>query len=581
MKKNKALKRFISLIVAISMIFTLGLTVLAQNSGALTLGTSVDTTTVNSSSRYYYTFTPTVTGAYTLTAKRYNNSAGSGRITIYTSVTGSSGYETFSGEVATYNVTSTRNQTFPTTGTLQLQAGTTYYFRVRSSNSYGTTNSRMTMTLNKNFATITFNGNGSTSTMDNFYPTLNTASSLPACTMTRDGYEFAGWATSAAGDVVYADKASVTPTGDMTLYALWNEIYTIQYNANSGSGTTPASQTGTSGSTITLPSGGVTRNNYHLMGWSTSRTPGASDTIYPLGGEYTITGNTTLYAVWGRTLTYNNNGGTGSIEDVYALVGSTVVLPGTDAGISREGATLVGWGTSRGATSYTAPGGDYQMPNQNRTLYAIWRSTLTFDSNGGTGTIQPRSIAPGTLTYLPSTGITRTGYGLRGWDESSTATTPAHSVSTYYTLNGDTTLYAVWGPQLTYNGNGGTGFIQGGTYDYNYQVQLSSNTGYQRYTRNDYTILGWARSADATAPEFGLGGTLTITEPTTLYAVWGRNTTFEPNGGVGNIPSIISYPDQRSHFLPKVSQETDTPWQDGHFLLTVRRRTTNSALPIR
>lgn len=44
------------------------------------------------------------------------------------------------------------------------------------------------------------------------------------------GYDFLGWATTAAGSKAYDASQSVTPTSNMTLYALWKEhTYQIQY----------------------------------------------------------------------------------------------------------------------------------------------------------------------------------------------------------------------------------------------------------------------------------------------------------------------------------------------------------------
>ena len=364
---------------------------------------------------------------------------------------------------------------------------------------------------------------------------------LPDSGFSRTGYELAGWDTSSTATTpTYALGAEYTISGNEDLYAVWNQIYTVSFDKNDGSGTTITPMTGTAGTTITLPSSGYTRWGYELIGWAESKSSTA--TILPLGSTYTITGNKTLYAVWGQVLSFNANNGTGSINPILARRNSYIVLPGLNAGISREGYTLVGWGTSSTSTNYRDPESTYQMPNSNRTLYAIWQGTLSFSANGGSGSINSRALVIGATTSLPSAGVTRTGYGLRGWDTSATATVPSHRGGTDYTFNGNTTLYAVWGPQLSYNGNGGTGSIQTMTYDTNTEVTLSSNTGYQKFTKDGYTILGWARSADATAPEFGLGGTLTITEPTTLYAVWGRNLAFAPNGGTGEIPSILAVP---------------------------------------
>ena len=46
---------------------------------------------------------------------------------------------------------------------------------------------------------------------------------LRANTFTREGYNFGGWATEPAGSTVYADRASVTLSSDITLYAHWTQ----------------------------------------------------------------------------------------------------------------------------------------------------------------------------------------------------------------------------------------------------------------------------------------------------------------------------------------------------------------------
>ena len=54
---------------------------------------------------------------------------------------------------------------------------------------------------------------------------IENSGNLPACSFRRSGYTFQGWATSADGQVVYADKAEITATandkGPVTLYAKW------------------------------------------------------------------------------------------------------------------------------------------------------------------------------------------------------------------------------------------------------------------------------------------------------------------------------------------------------------------------
>ncbi len=69
---------------------------------------------------------------------------------------------------------------------------------------------------------MTFDTNGGTGTMAAQSVQAGTARPLTPCAFTRSGYIFAGWNTKADGSgTAYADGASVTLTGDLTLYAQW------------------------------------------------------------------------------------------------------------------------------------------------------------------------------------------------------------------------------------------------------------------------------------------------------------------------------------------------------------------------
>jgi len=71
--------------------------------------------------------------------------------------------------------------------------------------------------------------------------------------------------------------------------------YTVTFNINGGTGTTPTAQTVTSGSSITLPSGnGLTKAGYTFDGWNTN----ANGMGQNYTNTYTPTGNITLYAKW-------------------------------------------------------------------------------------------------------------------------------------------------------------------------------------------------------------------------------------------------------------------------------------------
>ncbi len=73
-------------------------------------------------------------------------------------------------------------------------------------------------------ATVTFDANGGTGTMDALPVTVGETVKLTANAFTRDGYTFAGWNTKADGTgTAYADLAEVEVTEDLTLYAQWTK----------------------------------------------------------------------------------------------------------------------------------------------------------------------------------------------------------------------------------------------------------------------------------------------------------------------------------------------------------------------
>lgn len=72
--------------------------------------------------------------------------------------------------------------------------------------------------------TITFDPNGGRGEMDAQEALKNKAAKLNKNEYTRDGYSFKEWNTKADGSGdSFKDEASVTPSGDMTLYAQWEE----------------------------------------------------------------------------------------------------------------------------------------------------------------------------------------------------------------------------------------------------------------------------------------------------------------------------------------------------------------------
>jgi hypothetical protein len=73
--------------------------------------------------------------------------------------------------------------------------------------------------------------------------------------------------------------------------------YTLTYNANGGSGGVPAASTHTGGASVTLANGGgLSYTGKDFKGWN--KAANGSGAYHGAGSAFTITANTTLYAVW-------------------------------------------------------------------------------------------------------------------------------------------------------------------------------------------------------------------------------------------------------------------------------------------
>ena len=73
--------------------------------------------------------------------------------------------------------------------------------------------------------------------------------------------------------------------------------------------------------------------------------------------------------------------------------------------------------------------------------------TLTYDGNGGTCTTPATTVATGTsVTVAGGSGCSRPGYVLAGWNTAANGSGTSVAAGSAYTLNADTTLYAVWTP---------------------------------------------------------------------------------------------------------------------------------------
>lgn len=265
--------------------------------------------------------------------------------------------------------------------------------------------------------------------------------------VTKTGYEFTGWASSANGGKVYEDAENVTLQSDTNLYALWQaKTYTVSFNLNGATETAPDSITVTYDSTYgsQLPTSSPSRYGYTFNGWYTAQTGGSKVTS---STTYQTASNSTLYAHWTAktcTVTFNANytGSTYS-QTRTETFGSNYTLPTAP---TRTGYTFAGWYKETGFTNKVTAS-TAVSDESNHTLYAKWTAktyTVKFNLNYTGAPTAPNSISvtyDGTYSDLPNP--TRTGYTFDGWFTAATGGSQVITTTTVQITNTQT-LYAHW-----------------------------------------------------------------------------------------------------------------------------------------
>ena len=186
--------------------------------------------------RTYYTWTTSETPTtFSITIKAYaqmqGGSATMGGNTVTVSATGQSSVSnTFKfvyGETTLHNPVNKTYTWKKTTAAQTVTVKSTY--KVASSSLFaGTYVASGTFTIPALApATISFdanNGNGTVPTAINTY--VGVANTIPSNNLTRTGYTFNGWNTASDGSgTAYATGSTITPAGDVTLYAQWQTTY--------------------------------------------------------------------------------------------------------------------------------------------------------------------------------------------------------------------------------------------------------------------------------------------------------------------------------------------------------------------
>ena len=188
--------------------------------------------------------------------------------------------------------------------------------------------------------TLTYNANGGTETqVDELSPytkgyTVTTAVGTTFMAPTGQAFDRWAWAVDGTGATV---PATFEIPANTVLYAIWKNVYTVNYNANGGTGNAPAEATFDSGTTITVSASNIFTPpaNKLFLKWNTAAD--GSGTDYAPAAEITAAANIVLYAQWKDTIT------SVTIENVTD--DSSDGTTRSEAGTEQFQATVAGVGT--------------------------------------------------------------------------------------------------------------------------------------------------------------------------------------------------------------------------------------------
>ena len=360
------------------------------------------------------------------------------------------------------------------------------------------------------------------------------------------------WSISGSSTVDYTGSINITGG---------SKTFTLNYNANGGSGA-PSAQTYTgtgSSHTFTISSTEPTRNGYSFEGWSTSSSGSAT---YQPGGRISVTGTTTLYAVWEKndtpvtsitvsasgegdyvTLTANVSPSSASNKNVTWSVYSG---SGDVRLSSTTGSSIRVYPEGNGSVTIRATAQDGSGRYGSDTLYVF---EMAFNANGGSG-------APSSVLYIdynsssnrleiPSGEPYRSGWEFMGWSTSSSGS-PSYDPGDTYSVSYSSVrnMYAIWGDYgyLQFNRNGGSGSVPStqsvliAEDDYEYITIPSSPTP----TMSGMEFVGWCTNQSGSGTIYDPGDSVDVDcgATVTLYAIYedpyvDYTLTYDANGGYG------------------------------------------------
>ncbi|MBQ7945389.1 MAG: InlB B-repeat-containing protein [Bacteroidales bacterium] len=303
--------------------------------------------------------------------------------------------------------------------------------------------------------------------------------------------------------------------------------YCVRFDANQGEGKMDSLMVKKTES-LTTPANQFTRDGYIFTAWNTE--PDGSGTKVAVQSKFLPTSDTTFYAQWHKVwmLHFDANGGSGTMNPQIFEHGIEQQLIANTFTSTREGYVFAGWNTK-------ADGSGTSYSNQQKisidadvTLYAQWKKLfyVSFEANGGHGEMGVQTFVQGETKALLACDYTNSGYIFTGWNTEGDGSGTSYSDKQIISVTQDLTLYAQWKRGIytvTFDANGGTGFMSAQTFEGGVSQALSTNV----FTREGFLFDGWNTAPDGSGTSYSDKQIISVTKELTLYAQWKDAPGFE------------------------------------------------------
>ena len=432
------------------------------------------------------------------------------------------------------------------------------------------------------FAIVTFNANGGQGEMPAQQFAIDESQALMSNAFTRAGYNFTGWNTAPDGSgTAYYNHQIISPEQNLTLYAQWEQEQVVSGTENGHDYVDLGLPSGLKWATCnvgaTTPDGygdyfawGETapKDNYD---WSTYKYCNGSKTTLTKYNTLSLSGTVdnkptlelsddAARANWGGqwrmpttaeqdelrnncTWTWTTQNGVNGYKVTSKTNGNSIFLPAVGyrdgTSVDYVGSRGFYWSSSlregypsdacrllfysghvRCSSSYRYLGHKVRAVfSENDTPSTF--VTITFNANGGSGTMAAQTFEAGVSQVLAANTFTRSSYNFTGWNAAADGSGTSYTDKQSITLTQDITLYAQWKKDIvnytvTFNANGGTGTMAAQTIESGVSQAIAANA----FIRSGYTFTGWNTKADGSGTSYTDKQSITLTQDITLYAQW-------------------------------------------------------------